>query len=244
LVDLDGTERQAVAATRAAARPAGAGPLGRLTAWLYRASGRERQVADPSRHLAGWSGRGALAPAVDVLRRAVDEPVREAPLELRPALAGSADAAQLAGRIRAAVDGTIAARSPMPAPRSRLWPLLGLLQTVATVSIVISVAWLVLLFLFRPPVDVVDLPVVGPVPIPFAILVGGLPLGFVVARLLGWHAGRVGRRWARGLRTEVRSAVEQAVGVEAFAALDRVDAARRVLWRATRSARESCGRLG
>jgi energy-coupling factor transporter ATP-binding protein EcfA2 len=243
LVDLDGAERQAVAATRAAARPAGAGPLGRITAFIYRNSGRERQVADPARHLAAWSGRGSLAPAVDVLRRAVDEPVREAPLELRRAMAGTADATLLAGRLRSAVDNAIAARTPMPAPRSRLWPLLGLLQTVATVAIVISVAWLVLLFLFRPPVDVVELPVLGPVPIPFAILVAGMLLGFVVAKVLGWHAGRVGRRWARGLRADVRAAVEQAVGVEAFAGLDRVDAARRLLWRASRSARETCGRM-
>jgi hypothetical protein len=86
------------------------------------------------------------------------------------------------------------------------------------------------------------LPVLGPVPVPFAILVAGLIGGFVVARLLGLHAGWLGRRWARGLRVEVRSAVERAVGDEAFAALDRVDAARRALWRASRAAREACGR--
>jgi hypothetical protein len=157
-------------------------------------------------------------------------------------MAGSADAGLLTARLRAAVDGAIAGRTPMPAPRSRWWPLLGLLQTLATITIAISAAWLVLLFLFRPPVDVLELPALGPVPIPLVLLVGGLVIGFVAARILGWHAGRVGRRWARRLRNEVRAAVEQAVDGEAFAGLDRVDAARRQLWLAARSAREHCRR--
>jgi hypothetical protein len=130
----------------------------------------------------------------------------------------------------------------MRPPRSRLWPVLGVLQTVATFTIAIAVAWLILLFLFRPPVDTWEAPVVGPVPIPFALLVAGLVGGFVVARILGAHAGWRGRRWAHGLRDEVRASVGRAVSDEAFAALDRVDAARRALWRATRAAREACGR--
>lgn len=242
LVDLDGAERRAVAATRAAARPAGAGPLGRITAFFYRHSGREAQVADPGLHLGRWSDRGSLAPAVDALRRAVDEPLQLAPGALRPALAGSADATSLTARLRGAVDAAIATRTPMRPPSSRLWPVLGLVQTVSTVMIAVSVAWLVLLFLFRPPVDTVELPGLGPVPIPFALLVGGLILGFVIARVLAIHAGLLGRRWARSLRADVRASVERAVGDEAFAALDRVDAARRALWRSSRAAREACGR--
>ena len=242
LIDLDGAERQAVAATRAAARPAGAGPLGRITAFFYRASGRERRVADPARHLAGWSGRGSLAPVVDLLRRAVDGPLQQAPAGIRPALAGSTDASALTTRLRGAVDVAIAAHTPMRPPRSRLWPLLGLLQTIATVTIALSIAWIVLWFLLRPPVDSWDLPVFGSVPIPFVLLVAGLVGGFLVARILGLHAGWRGRQWAAALRAEVRASVGRAVGDEAFAALDRVDAARRALWVAARAAREACGR--
>ncbi|HVL54792.1 MAG TPA: hypothetical protein VM344_11105, partial [Vitreimonas sp.] len=242
LVDLPGAERQAVAATRAAARPAGSGPLGRITSYFYRASGRHHHVADPAHHLARWTERGSLAPAIDVLRRAVDAPLQQAPGGVRPALAGSADAARLTTGLRGAVDRAIASRTPMEPPSSRLWPLLGVLQTAATMAIAISAAWLVLLFLFRPPVDVVELPVLGPVPIPFALLVGGIVVGFIVAKLLGWHAGWLGRRWARELRAELRSGIERAIADEAFAALDRVDAGRRALWRAARAAREGCGR--
>jgi hypothetical protein len=241
LVDLDGAERRAVAATRAAARPAGAGPLGRITAFFYRNSGRQAQVADPALHLARWTDRGSLAPVVDVLRRTVDGPVQSAPPELRRAVAQSVDAESLAKGLRSSVDAAIASRTPMRPPSSRLWPLLGLFQTIATLMIAIAAAWLVLLFLFRPPVDTVTLPLLGPVPIPFALLVGGLILGYIVARLLGLHAGWLGRRWARDLRAEVRVAVERGIGDEAFAALDRVDTARRVIWRANQSAAEACG---
>ena len=42
LIDIPGLERQAVAATRLAARPRGAGPFGHLTSAIYRLSGRAR----------------------------------------------------------------------------------------------------------------------------------------------------------------------------------------------------------
>jgi hypothetical protein len=100
------------------------------------------------------------------------------------------------------------------------------------------------LFLLRPPVDSVVLPVVGSVPIPLVMLVGGLILGYLIARILGLHAGWIGRRWARALARDVRSAVERAVSEEAFAGLDRVDAARRRLWQASRESRATCGRWG
>jgi GTPase SAR1 family protein len=241
LLDLDVAEERAVAATRAVARRRGAGPLGRLTAFIYRASGRQAAVADPSLHLGRWSQRGSVAPAVDLLRRTVDEPISSVPLTLRPALAESVDGRLIGSRIHTAVDQAIAARTPMRPPSSRLWPVLALLQTLATLTIVGAVAWLVLLFLFRPPVDTVDLPALGPVPIPLVILVAGLVAGYVVARVLAWHAGSVGRRWARSLRSDVQEAVAKSVADVAFVPLDRVDAARRALWIAARGARESCG---
>src|SRR5207245_2258372 len=47
VIDLRGLERQAVAATRLAARPRGAGPFGHLTARLQRASGRYATTPEP-----------------------------------------------------------------------------------------------------------------------------------------------------------------------------------------------------
>ena len=241
LVDLPTAERRAVAATRAAARPAGAGPLGRITGYFYKASGREAQVADPAIHLTHWTERGSLAPAVDALRSVVDPRVQSAPAGLRPTLAATADGPRVSARLRSAVDAAIGSHMPMRPPSSRIWPVLGVLQTVATVTIALAAVWIVVLFLLRPPVDSVVLPVVGSVPIPLAMLVGGLILGYVIARLLGLHAGWIGRKWARSVARDVRAAVERAVSEEAFAGLDKVDAARRSLWEAGREARSTCG---
>ena len=64
-IDLPGLERQAVAATRARARAKGTGPMGRLTSLIYRASGRDTKVADPTGHLLRWRERAPLSPAVE-----------------------------------------------------------------------------------------------------------------------------------------------------------------------------------
>lgn len=241
LVDLRSAEAQAVAATRAAARPKGAGPVGRVLGWFYKSSGRQSRVADPTRFLHGWTDRGSLAPALEALRGVVDRPLREAPPAIRPAVAASTDSRRLAVRLRGAVDAAIASRGELEPPTSRVWPALGVLQTLATGLTVISVGWLVLLVLLRPPVDVVTLPFLGPVPIPFVLLVLGLVASFVISRALAVHAGRLGARWARELASDLRGRLERAVADEAFSPLDRVDNARRSLWQAARGAREACG---
>jgi energy-coupling factor transporter ATP-binding protein EcfA2 len=242
LVDLPSATRQAVAATRAAARPRGAGPLGKITAWLYRSSGRQARVADPGIFLRAWMDRGSLAPALDALRSAVDEPLRTTPGAIRPVVATSVDGRRLQVRLRSAVDGAIASPGPLIAPTSRVWPLLGVLQTIATAALVIAIAWLALVVILRPPVDLIALPLVGRVPAPFVVLVAALIAAFIVARLLSIHAGWLGRRWASSVASEVRVAVQRAVADEAFAPLDRVDTARRSLWLAARGARDACGR--
>ena len=242
LVDLPTATRQAVAATRAAAPPRGAGPLGKLTGWLYRTSGRQAKVADPEIFLEGWMDRGSIAPALDALRSAVDEPLRTAPTAIRPAIAASVDGQRLAMRLRRAVDNAITAPGPLVAPTSRVWPLLGVLQTIATTAVAIAVAWLVLVIVLRPPVDVVTVPLAGRVPAPFALLVVGLIAAFIVARALAIHAGWLGRRWADSVAAGVRTSIERAVADEAFAPLDRVDTARRSLWLAARGARDACAR--
>jgi energy-coupling factor transporter ATP-binding protein EcfA2 len=242
LVDLGTARRRAVAATRAAARPQGAGPLGRITAWIDRRSGRQARVGDPGTWLRGWATRGSLAPALEPLRAASDDGLRAAPADIRPAMAGAADLARLTSRIRGSVDAAIAAEPALP-PSSRWWPVIGLAQTLATLAIVFSVAWLIVAWLLRAPVDSVVVPVLGQIPAPFALLVASLVGGFLIARLLGAHAGWLGRRWARRLESRIRESVTAAIAADAFEPLDRVEAARRSLWLAARGARETCGRL-
>jgi hypothetical protein len=118
---------------------------------------------------------------------------------------------------------------------------LGLVQTAVTVVLVAAVAWLLLWVIARPDVASVDVPILGPVPMPFALLVVTLVAGFIPARMLAWHAGWLGRRWAGTLATGLREEVHGAVGDTAFAVVDRVEAARRRLWIAARAAETGCG---
>ena len=239
VIDLPTAERQAVAATRARARARGAGPLGGITSRIYRWSGRQGRVADPGAFLARWRERGSLAPALQVLREALEAPMREVPPVTRATLATSMEPAALGTNLARAVDRAIAARSSV-APTSRVWTLIGLFQTLATLAIIFSAAWVGLWVFVRFPVDSISVPILGPLPMPFVALVASLLAGYLIARLLGAHAGWLGRRWARALGQEVRASVGKEVETSAFAGLDRLEAARRALWNAARGASEDC----
>jgi hypothetical protein len=237
VVDLPGMERQAVAATRARARRRGTGPVGLLTSAIYRLSGRQRRAADPAEYLRGWRGRGGLAQATEVVRRAIVDALPGVPPTLRGRYAAASDAADLERRVGVALDRVIARHGDAEAPSSRLWPVVGLLQSANTVLLIVSVAWIVLWVMARPEVASYDLPVLGPVPAPMVLLGVGLILGYVLARVLSVHAGWLGRRWARRLTGEVRSAVTDVIEAEAFAPLANVEAARARLGAAVGAAR-------
>jgi hypothetical protein len=234
-LDLPALERQAVAATRARARARGTGPMGFVTSAIYRLSGREAQVADPDGYLVRWREHGSLAPAVDALRQALVEPIRGAAPAVRPTLAASAEADAIRETLERAIDSAIG-RQERAVPASRVWPLVGLLQTVATWAIGLSAAWIVIWILARPPVGSLDVPLLGPIPMPFAAFVVSLLAGYLLARMLGWHAGWLGRRWAARLRGEIAAAVERELTDRAFGPLDRLESARHELWTAARDA--------
>ena len=240
-IDLPGLQRQAVAATRARARARGTGPIGLITSAIYRLSGREARVADPGSYLVRWRDRGPLGPAVESLRRALVEPIRAAAPAVRPALAAAVEPEHLRAGLATAIDRAVA-QSDRSVPMSRVWTVIGTLQTIATTATILAVAWVVVWILARPPVDVVELPVLGSVPIPFLALVASLATGYVLARLLGIHAGWIGRRWAARLRAAVHDAVGERLREQALAPLDRLEAARRALWYAARSAGEDARR--
>jgi GTP-binding protein EngB required for normal cell division len=238
VVDLPTLERQAVAATRARARARGAGPLGGLTSRLYRWSGRQARVADPIAFLARWRERGSLAPAVEPIRAAVAEPLRMAPAGTRQLLARSVAADGLERSLGRAVDRAVALRNEVPT--SRVWPVIGLLQTVATLALVVTAIWVVLWVFVKFPVDSVALPVVGRMPTPFVALVVVLAAGYLLARLLGLHAGWIGRRWAHRLAADIRSNVEREVERAGFEGIDVTEANRLALWESARRIGEDC----
>jgi hypothetical protein len=234
VVDLPGAERQAVAATRARARRRGTGPLGILTASLYRFSGRQRKAADPAEHLRNWRGRGGLTRAAELVRRAIVDALPAVPPPLRARYAAAGEGRDLERRLEIALDRVVARHSDVEAPTSRFWPVIGLLQTANTLLLIIAAAWVVLWVIARPEVASYDLPVLGPVPAPMVLLFTGLAAGYILARLLSLHAGWIGRRWGRGLTGEVRRAVGDVVAADAFAPLARVEDARKRLGAAWR----------
>ncbi|HEV7809109.1 MAG TPA: GTPase [Candidatus Limnocylindrales bacterium] len=239
IVDLQRLEAQAVGATRARARARGAGPLGGLTALIYRWSGREAKVADPVAFLARWRDRGSLDPAVEPIRAASATVLRTAPDSIRRQLASDVAPDAIASDLGRAVDRAVAARG-RDVPTSRVWPLLGLLQTLATLALVVTAIWVVLWVLVKFPVDSVAVPIAGRVPAPLVVLVAVLAIGYLLARLLGLHAGWIGRRWAGHLAAGVRDNVRRDVAASAFAPIDRLDERRVALAGAIATLQSSC----
>ena len=239
-VDLAGLQRQAEAATRARARARGTGPIGHVTALVYRLSGRQTHAADPDGYLMRWRERGSLAPAVESLRQTLSGPIRAASPAVRPALARTLEPAPLRRGLERAVDRAIAGVGALEAPTSRWWSLIGFLQTMATIGLALSAAWVVLWILARPPVDSARLPIIGAVPMPFVVLVAFVAVGYLLARLLGLHAGYVARRWAGGVRRRLATAVETEVGQRGLAPLDALEDARSRLWTAVATLERGC----
>lgn len=243
-VDLPGLERRAVAATRARARTRGTGPIGHLTSLLYRFSGREMAVADPEGFLVRWRERAPLTPAVESLRLALGPPLAAASPRVRPRLAAAVEPGELRLGLERAVDRALAGVDRLEAPTSRWWSLIGFLQTIATAGIALAAAWIVVWVLAKPPVDSVTVPLLGQIPMPFAVLVAFLIVGYLLARILGLHAGWVGRRWAGRVRERIAGAVQREITDAGLAPLDRLEEARQRLWDATSSIVRDCGRTG
>jgi hypothetical protein len=241
-IDLPGLERQAVAATRARARARGTGPIGQLTSLVYRLSGRQTQVADPEGFLLRWRERAPLTPAVESLRLALARPLADASPAVRPRLAAALEPAALQQGLERSVDRALHGMERLEAPSSRWWSLIGFLQTLTTAGIAIAAAWLVVWILAKPPVDSIRVPVLGLVPVPFALLVVTVLVGYLLARILGLHAGWMGRRWARRVRDRVVSSVRREVTEHGLAPLDRLEDSRRHLQAAVSTILRECGR--
>ena len=227
IVDLAGLERQAVSATRLAARPRGAGPLGVLTAFVYRATGRDRAVADPEGYLRRWREHGHLARVTEPTRALVADILPRVPPETRGAIASLADAHELETRIAGAIDSAVAARvSDVRAPTSFVWTVIGALQYVVTAALLFAALWIAAVFLLHAPFASIDVPILGPIPTPLVVLAAVLLAGYVLARLLGAHAGVLGRRWARRLRDDLTRELETRLGDMLFTPLETIDVAR------------------
>jgi len=232
LVDPRGIGQQVRAAVLSRARGGGGSLIGRASVLLERFTGRTRRDADPVAYLGMWRSRGALGRVLNPVRAALVEAAAEVPPESRGRLLEALGAPAAEKDLERVLDNvTRDAASSFELPRSAIWPILGAAQLVAGALLVFAVAWLVTLFVSggAVPVGSVDLPLLGPIPMPLAVLAGSVLLSAVLVWLLGLHASYVGRRLAARIRARTAAAVRAAVQAEGFAGLSRVEAARRVI---------------
>ena len=231
VVDIAGLERQAVAATRLAARRRGAGPLGLLTSAIYRSAGRARASADPAGFLNHWQLRGSLAPALEPLRELITSTLPSVPASLRGALAALCAPVSLEHRLAETVDRSVAGEAAaFRVPTSALWPVIRAAQYAVTASLIFSGLWFASLFVIHDaPVSSTELPYLGAVPTPVALLAVTLLVGYLLAKLLQLHAGWLGRQWAKRVGAHVSGEVRQRVDGELLVPLDRFEASRAAL---------------
>jgi 50S ribosome-binding GTPase len=248
-VDVEGVRRACRRRTLAEARAAGAGPLGRLLAVVARARGGGEQgpasgrSIDPVAYARAWRGRSTLSrtvnPVHDLLRRAATA----APPALRAEVMGLARPDRLEERLTEAIDGAVAQGTADHArpPRSFLWPLIGVLQTLVTVAFVAGLLWYLTLYLAgRAQADLPDLPTVRDVPVPLLLVIGSLLVGWLLARLLSASARRAGRRWADRLTGDLATTVAAEVDAAIAEPLSELEAARSELLVALSDLRASC----
>ena len=242
VIDIRGLERQAVAATRLAARPRGAGPLGHLTSLIYRLSGRARVAADPAGYLRRWRSRGSLAPALEPLRDLLATALPSVPAALRGKVAELSTPETMERRLADAIDRTLDAEArDFHPPTSALWSVIGFAQYLVTGLLIFAALWFASLFVLQQPATgSIVLPVIGPVPAPVVLLAGALLAGYLLAMALRIHAGWLGRRWARRVGALITREVTTRVREAVLLPLEQLDAAREQLARAIRAMAEEC----
>ncbi|MCV0402880.1 MAG: 50S ribosome-binding GTPase [Chloroflexi bacterium] len=232
LVDPDGVGRQVRAQVLHRARMGGGSFVGRVTQLGWRLIGGQRRNADPSAYLLAWRTRGALGRVLNPVRAALVEAAAAVPAESRGRILDALGAPSAERDLDAVLDrATQAEASGLEPPESLVWPVLGAAQVVAGALVLFAVAWLVTLFVAGGsiPVDSVGVPILGPIPMPLAVLVGGLLLGALLTWLLQLHAGYVGRSMAREIEERTADTVRAAVVTDGLAGLERVEAARRTI---------------
>ncbi|HSS61873.1 MAG TPA: GTPase [Candidatus Limnocylindrales bacterium] len=241
VVDIAGLERQAVAATRFAARRRGAGPLRHLTSAIYRLMGRARKSADPAGFLQRWQLRGSLAPALEPLRELITSTLPLVPAPLRGTLARLSSHASLERRLADTIDRSLAGEvAGFRVPTSALWSVIGAAQYATTALLFFAVLWFAsLLVIHDAPVSAITAPYLGFVPTPVALLAATLLAGYLLASLLRLHAGWLGRRWAKRVGARVSLEVRHRVVDELLVPLDQFEASRAALSKAV-SAADDC----
>jgi hypothetical protein len=214
------------------ARRYGGSLLARILSLLSLFTGRKRRQADPAAYLVGWRRRGSISHVLNPVRSALIKAAGAVPAATRPMMlkALGAEAAETA--ITRALDrSTRQAASELTVPSSTLWPIVGFLQLLSGAVLLFAIAWY-LTVIFGPGgllVATVDIPYLGPVPMPLLLIAGSLALSLFLGFVLALHAGWIGRRIGGKVVTLVAEAVSESITAVGFGGLDAVEDARRRL---------------
>jgi len=216
--------------------------LGSLTSAIIRLTGRKRVSADPAGFLRRWQLRGSLAPAVEPVRELVTSKLASVPAALRGALSALSAPASIEHRLAATIDRSLDAEvATFRVPTSALWSVIGIAQYAVTAALIFSLLWFASLFVIHDaPVGAISVPYLGPMPTPVVLVAATLLAGYVLARLLGLHAGWLGRRWAKRVGAHVTRDVRTAITDDLLVPLDKFDASRAALKKTVRAADDSC----
>ena len=237
LVDPPGVGRQVSGAILHRARTGGGSFLGRIIALVASLTGQRRRRADPAAYLTDWRNRGALGRVLNPVREALVEAAASAPPESRGRILEALGAPSVERELERVLDRvTRAEAEAVELPRSAVWPVIGGAQVVVGAVLLFAVAWLVTLFVAggSVPVATVEAPLVGPLPMPLALLAGSIVVSALLGWLLGLHAAWVGRTVAGRIRSRVEASLRESVIRDGFAGLDSVEAARRAIAAALR----------
>ena len=232
LVDVDGLAQQLRAAVLHRARVGGGSLLSRLVALTATLTGRRHRRADPAAYLRAWRSRGALGRVLNPLRAGLQEAASALPAAARGRVLDAFGSASTEADVARVLDRAVAAAgADLEIPRSPIWPVIGVVQALVGAVTVFALAWIVVLFVSGGgvPVGTFDAPLLGPVPMPLALLTASVLVSAALGWILGLHAGWVGRRVAARLASRTELAVREAVVDQAFAGLDRVEQSRRII---------------
>jgi len=232
VMDPPGVGRQVQSAVLARARRTGGSLLGRVVALLGWMTGQQRRSADPAAYLRDWRRRGSLGRAVNPVHAALVDASSRVPASSRAAILRSLGSDHTEAAVTSALDRVAReAAADLRVPGSILWPVIGAVQLAVGAVFAFAVAWYVTLFVSGGaiPVATIEVPILGPVPLPLVLLAGSIVVSAALGLILSAHAGWIGRRLGDRLARRVRAEVAEAVEIAGMAGLDRVEGARRTI---------------
>jgi len=232
IVDPAGMTEQLDAAVLHRARRRGGSLLARFVELLTLVTGHRRRKADPAAYLLDWRRRGSMGHILNPVRSSMVKAAAGVSPNFRPSILSTLGSETAEVAVTQALDqSTRRAASGLEIRGSIFWTLIGVIQLAVGAVFAFAVVWYVMI-IFGPTglgVRTVDLPYLGPIPMPLLLLAGALLASGVLSVLLTIHARWTSRRLGLRVAMEVRKAVEEKIAEVGFAGLDRVEQARRRL---------------